>query len=358
MKRIVLLFMISTGFCAGCSEEEKLLPVADFETLKSEPAKLEMKIHSNELTIGMIGDILLHNPLYTYQDYNSSFAAVKEKMMSIDYLLANQESLPGGVELGLSGYPRFNSPKHIIRDLKKNGVDMLSIANNHTMDQTGNGLLKAIAHMKEYNMPYVGAYESMEDSELKQIVDVNGIQIGILAYTYGLNGMPTPAGRDYMVSRINQQQMIDDITEMKKHAELTVVSIHWGIEYQLEPSEEQRELAGMLADAGVDIIFGHHPHVLQPYDEIGSTKVFYSLGNFYSAQQFDSTNIGGIAEVPVSKSELAGRSFIVVGTPTFSPTAVIRDKNRKFVVVPLQEAGDAVEYDPAWVENQVGLSAK
>lgn len=350
--------MIFTGLLSSCSEEEEVLPVADFETLKSNPGKLDIEIHSNEFTIGMIGDILLHHPLYTYTDYNTSFAAVSEKMMSIDFLLANQESLPGGVELGLSGYPLFNSPKHIIRDLKKNGVDMLSIANNHTMDQTGSGLLKAIAHMKEYDMPYVGAYESMEDSETNRIVKVNGIEVGILAYTYGLNGMPTPVGKDFMVSRIDQQRMIDDVTEMKKHVDVTVMSVHWGNEYQLEPTDAQEELAAVLADAGVDIIFGHHPHVLQRYTEIGKTKVFYSLGNFYSAQQFDSTNIGGIAEVTVAKSVIAGRSFIDVGTPSIYPTAVIRDKDRKYVVVPLQEAGHAVEFDTGWVESLVGLSAK
>ncbi|WP_225229792.1 CapA family protein [Sporosarcina quadrami] len=354
---MVVLLMILIGLCAGCSEQEVIEPVANFEPLKCKPGKLDIKMHSSVATIGMVGDILLHNPLYTYADFNPSFAAVKDKMRSIDFLLANQESLPGGVELGLSGYPLFNSPKHIIRDLKNNGVDMLSIANNHTMDQTGAGLLRAIANMKVYNMPYVGAYESEKDSETKRIVEVNGIQVGILAYTYGLNGMPTPAGKDYMVSLTDKQRIEQDIQDMNMLADLTVVSVHWGNEYALQPSEKQKELAIILASAGADIIFGHHPHVLQSYTEIGKTKVFYSIGNFYSAQQFDSTNIGGIAQVQVFKNVVAGRTQITTGPASFYPTAVSRDKNRKFIVVPLSEAGSAVNFNEAWVERQVGLSA-
>src|SRR5690606_8711280 len=137
----------------------------------------------------MIGDILLHHPLFTYENYDFAFASVQDRLQDINFLLANQESMPDGVELGLSGYPSFNSPKHIIRDLKKYGVDMLSIANNHTIDRREKGLLNAIGYMDEYAMPYVGAYTSFEDQARDRIVELEGIRIGILAYTYGTNGI-------------------------------------------------------------------------------------------------------------------------------------------------------------------------
>jgi len=338
--------------------EEKVVRPDDFALLQCNPLVLDLNEKTTDMTIGMIGDILLHYPLYTYDQYDVSFRAVKDEMSSTDFLLANQESLPGGVELGLSGYPLFNSPKHIIRDLKANGVDLLSIANNHTLDRKESGLMKAIGHMNEYGMPYIGGYESIEDRNTKRIFDVKGVRIGILAYTYSLNGAAIPKGKGYLVSLIDKGRMETEIKEMKKEVDLTVVSIHWGDEYVLNPSERQEELAEWLASEGVDIVFGHHPHVLQRYTKIGNTEVFYSLGNFYSAQAFDSTNIGGIAKVHVSSIELAGRRYVQIDKSTFYPTAVVKDENRRFVVVPLKDASTNTSFDEEWAMNHVGLSSK
>lgn len=163
---------------------------------RANPTALNFETHSTTITIGMIGDILLHHPLFTYDNYDFAFAGVKDQLTGIDFLLANQESMPGGKELGLTGYPSFNSPKHIIRDLKANGVDMVSIANNHTIDRKEAGLRKAIGHMKEYDMPYVGAYTSIEDRGTNRIMDIDGIRIGVLGYTYGMNGNRVPRGRN------------------------------------------------------------------------------------------------------------------------------------------------------------------
>lgn len=324
-------------------------------TLREKVTSIDVNSYSATITIGMIGDILLHNPLYTYKNYDFAFAGVKDKLTGIDFLLANQESMPGGVELGLSGFPTFNSPKHIIRDLKANGVDMMSIANNHTIDRREKGLLNTISNIKEYGMSYVGAYTSFEDQAEDRIVEVNGIRIGILAYTFSTNGIPVPKGKEYLVSLIDRERMQNEVGRLSELVDVMVVSMHWGHEYHLMPSQEQEELAKFVADAGADIIFGHHPHVLQKYDEVGQTKVFYSIGNFYSAQQFDSTNIGGIARLTVSKDEVAGKSFVSIGEPTFYPTAVIRDAQRRFVVVPLKDAGSAAIYDESWALAHVGV---
>ena len=303
----------------------------------------------------MIGDILLHHPLFTYENYDFAFAKVKEKLTGIDFLLANQESMPGGVELGLSGYPSFNSPKHIIRDLKANGVDMVSIANNHTIDRRESGLMNAIGYINEYGMPYVGAYTSFEDQATDRIIEVGGVRLGILAYTYGTNGIPVPDGKEYLVSLIEHERMEKEISRLKGLVDVMVVSMHWGNEYQLTPSKEQEELAQFVSDAGADIIFGHHPHVLQKYDEIGQTQVFYSIGNFYSAQQFDSTNIGGIARVNATKVSVAGKSFTSVNEPAFFPTAVTRDAQKRYGIIPLKDAGSAAIYGEEWAINHLGV---
>ncbi|WP_336822350.1 CapA family protein [Sporosarcina sp. USHLN248] len=359
MVRLISLFSLLMMAVGGCSySEESIAMPKDFKPLYAKPIEYTIQADETTITVGMIGDVLLHNPLFTYDSYGVAFERVKEKLTEIDFLLANQESLPGGKELGLSGYPRFNSPKHIIRDLKASGVDMISLANNHILDQGEKGLTNALQHMNEYHMPYVGAYATEEDRAQQRIVEVSGIRIGVLSYTYGLNGMAIPDGKEYLVSLINKNNIMTDIDNMEGKVDIIAVSIHWGDEYALIPTDFQKELAKELSNAGADIIFGHHPHVLQKHEQIGHTSVFYSLGNFYSAQQFDSTNIGGIAKVEIHRTEYAGKCFIEVGTSTFYPTAVVRDKSHRYSVVPLREAGKRAIYNESWVERHVGLKAE
>lgn len=353
----VLFFSLLTG-CEPFMKSESVKVPNDLALIDCKLHSMHLPENSAHITVGMVGDILLHNPLYTYDNYNQSFKDISEELQKIDFLLANQESLPAGKEFGLSGYPRFNSPKHIIRDLKENGVDMINLANNHTMDQNEEGLRKAIAHMKEFGMPYIGAYESQEDQETERIVDINGVRIGVLAYTFGTNGLPVPKGKDYMVGITDRVKMKKDIESIRGKVDVVVASIHWGTEYVLEPSAYQEELARFLSDSDVDIIFGHHPHVLQRYEKIGKTHIFYSLGNFYSGQQFDTTNIGGIGKVDIHKLEFAGHEITTVGDAHLIPTAVIRNAQRRFVVVPLKQAGKQAARNVTWVEKHVGLTAE
>jgi acyl CoA:acetate/3-ketoacid CoA transferase alpha subunit len=339
MKRIFIFVVLL--FLAGCSlpgKEEVRVP-DDF----SDKLATEVTYNSplNRMTIGMIGDILLHNPLYTYDDYAYSFAEVKASMESIDFLLANQESMPAGDIFDYSGYPAFNSPAHIIKGLQDVGVDMVSIANNHTLDRGEKGTLAAIENIKSYDMPYVGAYTSFKDQEEPRIMTVNDITLGLLAYTYGTNGIPTPEGKDYLVARIDPERISREVKAMKKLVDVAVVSMHWGNEYELSPNQTQKDLAQLIADAGGDIIFGHHPHVLQGFDllegENGNpTHVFYSLGNFFSGQKFEYTDIGGIARLTVEKDPSNAVSPITISHPSFFPTAVVKDAKDVFRVVPLK----------------------
>lgn len=356
MKRGSLLVLFLLFILSGCipGKSGQVDRPSDFTNRENIPV-FDVNSTSTTISIGMIGDILLHNPLYTYDNYDFAFAGVRDKLMGIDFLLANQESMPGGVELGLSGYPSFNSPKHIIRDLKANGVDMVSIANNHTIDRGVKGIMSAIGYIKEYDMPYVGAYTSFEDQAVDRIVEVDGVRLGILAYTYGTNGIPVPEGKEYIVSLIERERMEKEISRLKGLVDVMIVSMHWGNEYQLQPSAEQEELAKFVSDAGADIIFGHHPHVLQKFDEVEKTKVFYSIGNFYSAQQFDSTNIGGIAKVAATKVRIAGKSFTTIHDPNFFPTAVTKDASQRFRVIPLKEAGAKAIYGEKWATDHLGV---
>ncbi|ARK20874.1 CapA family protein [Sporosarcina ureae] len=327
-------------------------------TEKVTEVKAEQKVEetiSTTATIGMIGDVLLHNPIYTYPNFDFAFEEIKDKTASIDFLLANQESMPAGVELGLSTYPKFNSPKHILPALQNIGVDMVTFANNHTFDKGEASVRKSIEHANEYGLEYVGAYESFKDRKTQRIVEVNGIKIGVLAYTYGTNVELDLHDKEYLVNYIDRERMENEIKEMKPMVDVTIVSLHWGPEYHLETSEDQAELAQFVSDAGADVLFGHHPHVLQRYGEVGNTKVFFSLGNFYSAQPFDYTNFGGIAKLSVTKEQTGDQKTVTIEDPRFFPTGVIRDRDRRFKVVPLSKANPTIKYNDEWVENHVGV---
>lgn len=146
--------------------------------------------------------------------------------------------------------------------------------------------------------------------------------------------------------------MEQDIQSLRKKVDVVVVSIHWGEEYTLEPNQNQRELAHLLANAGADIIFGHHPHVIQPYEKIttskGESHVFFSLGNFFSAQQFDSTNIGGIAKLQITKREVQDKVMIRIENPSFTGTIVSKGNPYK---VSLLEEVNSQKND--WVQQHI-----
>ncbi|NMH70076.1 CapA family protein [Bacillus sp. RO3] len=303
-------------------------------------------------TLAAIGDILLHDTVYKDAEvengynFNPMFAPIKDMLASPDFLIANQESTPAGVELGVSSYPLFNSPKEIVEALQNVGVDAVTTANNHSLDQGEKGLLSAIDYYEKISMPYVGAFKSPEDKERIRTFNVNGIKFALLSYTYGTNGIPVPKGKDYLVNLIDEQNMIREIEKARNmDIDLVVMSLHWGNEYQRFPTEEQERLAKVLTENGVDIIYGHHPHVLQPIQtyKTGDGReavVIYSLGNFLSGQKDDFKDIGGMVTVQVEKTMNPGGSVISFPSIDFQPTFVYEHQYNNYRIYPLDFANN------------------
>lgn len=178
---------------------------------------------------------------------------------------ANQESMIGGLELGLSTYPTFNSPKEIGNSLKDAGVDVVMMANNHTLDRGEMAIQQAITHWESLDMMYVGAYKDHADQKQTRIIETEeGISVAFLNYTYGTNGIPVPEDKPYLVNLIDQEQMAEDIAKAEAEADIMVLNLHFGNEYERVPNEEQKKLVQFAADHGVHAVIGHHPHVLQP----------------------------------------------------------------------------------------------
>ncbi|KIL46243.1 CapA family protein [Jeotgalibacillus campisalis] len=302
------------------------------------------------MTIGAIGDVLLHDRVYERQetepgvfDFGPPLEAIEPLVSSPDFLMANQESVPGGTAFGLSAYPSFNSPKEIVYELKDVGVDMIIAANNHTIDRGIPPLMSALDLYDELELPYAGAYRDAADRENHRIIEVDGITFGILSYTFSTNGIPIPTGFEDSVALIEEDRIRTEVGSLREKADVLIVHMHWGNEYERLPNHFQTSYAQLLADEQVDLIFGHHPHVLQPIEQLKQpdgkdTIVFYSLGNFYSGQDFDFTDVGGVATVEVTKTVNQDQTDIQLTNPFIEPTQVIRGEDGEYIAVPMNEA--------------------
>lgn len=323
------------------------LPIQSHEPRKT---FVEVKLYSKTITLGAVGDILIHDWIYNDAktadgyDFTPMFQHIKQTLQQPDLLLANQETILGGKEIGISSYPLFNSPKEIGDALNDAGVDIVSTANNHSLDKGEEGLVASIHYLDAIGLPHVGTYKNASEKQQLQILNSSGIRVAYLSYTYGTNGIPVPIGKEYLVNLIDRKAMKEEINRAKQKADVIVMSIHWGNEYQRFPNTEQKELAQFLADEGVDIIFGHHPHVLQPMEwkkasDGHQTLVIYSLGNFISGQNNNYKDIGGMAAIEVTKTVDIDGVKISLNTPSFYPTYVSKiNYLRNYRVVPLQDA--------------------
>ncbi|WP_165967278.1 CapA family protein [Jeotgalibacillus sp. S-D1] len=377
MRFIIVLFTSCLPLLAltGCTESETV------SNREHEKRRLHTVTKVNEaswvtqettITIGALGDVLLHGRVYELQetkpgvyDFSPSLKPVKPLVSKPDFLMANQESVPGGVEYGLSTYPSFNSPKEIIPGLKEIGVDMIIAANNHTIDRGIPPLMSALDLYDELEIPYSGAYRDESDRNDHRIIEIEGINIGVLSYTSSTNGIPIPVGFEDSVAMLEEDRVISDIEALREIVDVLVVHVHWGNEYERVPNETQMSWAQRLADEEVDIIFGHHPHVLQPIEQLKQpdgqeSLVFYSLGNFYSGQNFEFTDVGGVASVEVTKTKTADAVTIELTKPFIEPTQVIRGQNEEYIVVPMKDtdipsiAGESydgtIEHVMQWLE--------
>ncbi|MFD1388835.1 CapA family protein [Oceanobacillus oncorhynchi subsp. oncorhynchi] len=306
------------------------------------------------ITISAIGDILIHDRVYddawdgeTY-NFKPMLAEAADYLREPEITVANQETIMGGESIGLSGYPNFNSPVEIGGALQDAGVDIVTMANNHTLDSGEEAIQNAIAYYQEIGMLYTGSFQSKKDqSEIRIVETEQNISVAFLSYTYGTNGMPIPEGKPYLVNLIQREQIKEEVEKANELADATIISLHFGEEEARMPNQKQKNLAQYAADLGVDVVIGHHPHVLQPIEwlegkEGNQTLVAYSLGNFLSGQYQFYNRIGGILEFDLVKEE----DEVLVQNPRFQPTFVEfeeeedGDTMKDIQVVPLEQASE------------------
>ena len=282
-------------------------------------------------TVAATGDMLMHKPCITpakqadgSYDFAAYFTHVKDYISAADYAVANLETTLAGLDGGYSysGYPNFNCPDGIVPSLKAAGFDMLLTANNHTYDTLSLGFFRTQQVIAENGMDHIGTKPDAE-SDSYMIVEINGIRIGMINYTYETNSNPDKVdlngGTDLKESEKGLINVFlkDDVEGFKKDlqkniadmradgAEAIVLYIHWGEEYQTKQNSQQKKMAQAACDLGVDVIVGGHPHVLQPMDLLESendpnhkTVCLYSTGNALSNQR-----LGKISYVKTAHTE-------------------------------------------------------
>ncbi|MDR0525698.1 MAG: CapA family protein [Spirochaetaceae bacterium] len=269
---------------------------------------------SSTLTFVAAGDNLFHQPMLrppkageTY-DFTPFYAGVKDLIESADVAFVNQETLLAGKDFGFSSYPRFNTPQEAGDALIQTGFTVINHANNHIMDKGEAAVFATMDFWDSHpEATYLGIRRSQEARDTPTIIEKNSIRLGFLAYTYDTNGLGPPKDKPYLVSLIDQEVMTKEIQRIRPRCDFLIVSMHWGNEYYHRPSEGQKKLAGFLAEQGVDLIIGHHPHVLQPAASFPRKNggppalCFYSLGNFISAQDMNKTLLGGLLYLKLKK---------------------------------------------------------
>lgn len=294
-------------------------------------------------SLAAVGDALIHKGVYDAAavkgggyDFRPMLRLVKSRIAPHDVAFYNQETILGGTELGLSTYPMFNSPREVGDAFLDAGFNLVSLANNHTLDRGEKGVLASLEYWKD-KKDAVTAGSSLTAEKEKEIrfFRVNGISCAFLAYTTATNGLKAPKGKEHYVSLYTPEKAKTDVVRAQKKADVVIVSMHWGSEYVFAPTAEQKKIAEHLASLGVSIVLGHHPHVVQPVAMVKNTLVVYSLGNFLSAQKELHKLVGLLVSLDVVKTEMRGETRIsfenVTGTLLYNPR---RSPLGRYAVVP------------------------
>lgn len=341
-----------------------------------------------QITVAAVGDVLPHvgilnsakDPETGEYDFWPLFAPVAPYLSWADYAVANLETRLAGPESGYTGYPLFNSPIEFADALKTAGIDLAATANNHALDREWPGLVGTLDRLDEAGIAHVGTYRSMEEKRTPFIVDIKGIKVAFLNYAAWLNGMEPPKDHEaYAINVLDVDAVAEEATLARVWgADVVIAILHYGEEYEREPSPEQIRVSvgavdyeGILS-RGVDVILGAHPHMVQPIAHVlqyaafkaNDTYVAYSLGNFVSAQRRRYTDSGLIAYVHIEKRGLRVTVTGISYLPVYVQRAEAQNRALYRVVpvlpglqpmtdIPLTEA-DEERMDQVWEElNQM-----
>lgn len=311
-----------------------------------------------QLKLFMVGDALIHSSVYEdarvgngSYDFKPMLEHIKPISSKYDLAYYNQETILGGADLGYSNYPRFNSPTEVGDAFIDAGFNLVSLANNHTMDKGERGVLHSVNYWNsKKDVVTSGQWSSLEERDKIRIYEKNNIKYAFFSYTTWTNGLNTPYGKDYLNNVYTDDKASWDISRVRDDVDVVIVAMHWGNEYSFNVSESQTHIANHLSSLGVDLIIGAHPHVVQPVEYInnGKTLVIYSLGNVISDQVGIERLTGLMMEVTINKHVDVDDSSV---TKVINPKAELiytksyRSYDRQFKVYPYPMLNDSLLYN-------------
>lgn len=291
------------------------------------------------VTMAFSGDVLVHRPIIdralangggrTY-DFAPMFDALRPLVSSVDLAVCHLETPIAPPGEPLSYHPIYGVPPEIVDGIASAGYDRCSTASNHSADRGVTGIDATVTALEQAGLGSSGMARTPAEAE-PQVFTVNGVRISHLAYAYGLNGLVLPAGQEWRVRLLDPDRIIADAREAhRRGAEYVVVSLHWGNETDWRITAAQRSLAEVLTASGeIDLIVGHHVHVLQPIEQINGVWVVYGLSNLLSnlpggSERFPPSSQDG-AVVTLSVERRADGSF-ATGRPSVHPTWVDHER--------------------------------
>lgn len=297
--------------------------LSDKENNKTDEA---VKKEGTKLTLIATGDNFMHDsviesgkqPDGTY-NYDYIFKGIKKYLDEADIAVINQASVIGGNELGVAGYPDFNAPEEICDAIKNAGFDVVLMASNRVNSMGTGAIASCIDIWKERaeDIKVLGIKKEEADSDYA-IIEVKGIKIAMLNYTYGLN-TGISADKMYMVNTLGacnevtgevsqtilSSKVLNQIKTADEAVDFVIVFPCWGNEYEYVPSDIQTRFAEQMIEAGADLIIGTHPHYLEKVEQITADNgnmglCYYSLGNLISSQNYTGSMLGGLAKVTLA----------------------------------------------------------
>lgn len=288
-------------------------------------------------------------------DFAPMFDRVRDTLSAADVAICHLETPLSPDNTGLSGYPTFNVPRELADGLAAVGYDGCTFASNHSLDRRPEGVDATLTVLDEAGLQHSGGARSQEEYDDVTLYDAGGISVASLSYSYGFNGFSEPADTPWLVNEIDIDEIRAEVDRAKDAgAEYVVLSLHWGTEYRHQPNDYQLTHAELVADIdGVDIVIGHHAHVVQPVDVVGDVPVVYGLGNFLSNQSANCCAAGApdglimqvnIQELPDDEGP-GFRTWL-----TYVPTRVDRTDYTIVPVVDALETGDLGNMSLAEVE--------
>ena len=293
--------------------EEKQAPSPDASGNTSSPdISGEPASPYGSLTFLAVGDNLMHESIYAPAyvpekhlfDFSPVYENVSGKIASYDIAVVNQETILVHDPAHRSGYPEFATPESVGDALADAGFDIVLAATNHVNDMGPKAIADTLAFWKNHpDIHLLGLHESKEDAQQIDLYEKNGVRLALFNYTYGLNGHALPAGENWRVDLLTEEdRLLADLQKAKAWADLSLCFLHMGEEYGNGPSEEDWALWERLIDAGADVIICAHPHVVWPVSGFVTKKgnrglIFESLGNFTANMSEWRTTLGGAASL-------------------------------------------------------------